>query len=494
MFVTDAQVRKLMEEMNKHGKIGRASIMSGMDRSTARKYQSSGILPSQNKIERTWRTRENPFEEDWPTIEIMLEVAPALESKTIFDWLTEQHEGRYVPGQLRSLQRRIRDWRATNGPEKEVFFAQEHRPGEAMQTDFTHATALKITICGELLEHLLCHNVLPYSNWEWATVSRSESLMAIRRGIQSALIQLGRVPKNSQTDNSTAATHKVGEGKRGFNEDYERFVEHFGMEPRTIAIGKCHQNGDVESLNNVLKKRLEQYLLLRGSRDFESVAAYESWVQNILRKTNGVREVKIREELAVMKELVVSRLPEYMEKTVKVSRESTIRIKNNSYSVPSRLRDHKVKVRIYDDRLEVYYGTICQLVVERLLGEKRSCINYRHVIWSLVKKPGAFARYRYREEMFPSMTFRLAYDALCDALGAGYAADVEYLRILHQAAAQSESDVEIALEILLESGSLPLAVKVKELVQPGKPEVPEMAPFRADLTEYDTLLQQTGEA
>lgn len=494
MTVKDAQVRKLMEEMSKHGRIGRASMMSGMDRKTGKKYVLRGQVPSELKTSRTWRTREDPFEEDWSRVESMLEVAPALEAKTIFDWLLENSSNRYEPGQLRSLQRRVKEWRAKFGPDKVVYFGQEHRPGEAMQTDFTRCAVLEVTIGGVPFEHMLCHTVLPYSNWEWATVCRSESLMAIKRGMQAALVQLGRVPQWAQTDNTTAATHNLGSGKRNFNDEYEQFVEHFGMKPRTIGIGECHQNGDVESLNGVLKRRLEQHLLLRGSRDFESVAAYEAWVQEVLRKTNRLREVKLKEELATMRELAVSRLPEYTEKTVKVSRESTIRIKKNSYSVPSRLRDETVKVRIFDDRLEVYYGTSQQLMVDRLLGENGSRINYRHVIWSLVKKPGAFPRYRYREEMFPSMTFRRAYDALCEGLGAGYHADVNYLRILHHAAAESESEVEIALTVLLDEGDLPLSDSVKELVQPAKPETPEMEPFKAELTEYDELLTQSMEA
>jgi len=492
--VTDAQVRKLMEEISKHGKIGRASMMSGMDRKTGRKYFRSGSLPSDlKKEEREYRTRDDPFASDWPMLKEMLEDAPALEGKALFEWLMEQRPGRYEPGQVRTLQRRIKQWRATEGPDKEVFFAQEHRPGEAMQVDPTCAKKLGVTIGGEPFEHLLCHSVLPYSNWEWATVCLSESLMALRRGVQSALFQLGRTPGYLQTDNSTAATHDLGSGKRAFNEEYERFVEHFGMKPRTIAVGKSNQNGDVESLNNALKKRLEQHLLLRGSRDFESVKAYEAWVQEVLRKTNGLRTKKVGEELAAMKELSVNRLREHRVEQVKVSRESTIRVMENTYSVPSRLQGEQVKARIFDDRIEVFYGGEKQLTLERLLGRCKHRIDYRHIIWSLVRKPGAFPRYRYREELFPGLVFRQAYDALNDKLGCGYKADLEYLRILHQAAAVSEADVESALELLLAEGEAPLADRVKALVRPQPPETPEMEPYVADLGEYDELLKTATE-
>jgi transposase InsO family protein len=386
------------------------------------------------------------------------------------------------------LQRRVQQWRATEGPDREVYFAQEHRPGEAMQTDFTSTNELHITIGGEAYPHLLCHPVLPYSNWEWATVCQSESLMALRRGMQAALFRLGRRPEWHQTDNSTAATHDLPTGKRGFNEDYARFVAHLGMKPRTIGIGQSHQNGDVESLNGVMKRRLEQHLLMRGSRDFETVEAYERWVQETLERANDLRREKVATELAAMQPLQVERLPEYIEESAGVTSWSTIRVRRNTYSVPSRLMGHEVRVRIYDDRLEVRYGNSIQLVVDRLLGEGGRTINYRHLIWSLVQKPYAFARYKYREELFPSLVFRRAYDALL-ASGDRHA-DREYLRILHLAASTMQSEVETALELLLVEKRLSNADAVKALVAPAKTEVPHLAAPAVDLAAYDDLLHE----
>lgn len=494
MGVKDAQVRRLMEEMTKHGKIGRASMVSGMDRKTGRKYVKSGQLPSQTRKERDYKTREDPFERDWTLVRSKLKEAPALEGQALFEWLMEQNPGRYEPGQVRTFQRRVKQWRALEGPDREIFFAQEHRPGEAMQTDFTNCNKLEVTICGEPFDHLLCHPVLPYSNWEWTTVCQSESMMALRRGMQDALFQLGRVPKYHQTDNSTAATHDLRTGKRAFNDEYKDLVKHLGMIPRTIAVGKSNQNGDVESLNNALKKRIKQHLLLRGSRDFESTKKYEEWLRKeVLARTNGIRATKINEELAVMKELSANRLREYKEEVVRVSRESTIRVMYNTYSVPSRLIGERVKARAFDDRVEVFYGNIFQLKVKRILGRHKHDIDYRHIIWSLVSKPGAFPRFRYRDELFPSLVFRRAYDKLCEKLGSGYDADLNYLRILHQAAAVSETDVEIALELMLAEDKIPLADRVKEIVQPREPEVPEMPPYKANLGEYDDLLEGPAE-
>ncbi len=506
MRVTDVQVRKLMEEHTKHGRVGLASLRAGMHRNTGSKYLRAGKVPTELRQPRSWRTREDPFAEDWPEVEERLADAPELEAKSLFEDLCERRPGRYQEGQLRTLQRRIKQWRAMSGPPKELFFEQEHRPGEAMQTDFTSATKLGITIGGQAYPHLLCHPVLPYSNWEWATVARSESMAALRRGIQSAVFRLGRVPEYSQTDSSSAATHRLKEredevtaeekakGKRRFNPEYRALMRHLGMKPRTTAIGEKEQNGDVEASHRAFKRRLEQHLLLRGSRDFDSVEEWELWLQGIAEKANGLRTERIAEELAVMRVLDVHRLPEYSEEKVRVKQGSTIRVKNNTYSVPSRLKDEMVRVRVYDDRLEVYYGDIHQLTVERLLGEGKHKVDYRHIIWSLVRKPGAFERYRYREALFPTLAFRHAYDVLADNLASTRRADIEYLRVLHLAASTMECEVEAALSLLLEQGVVPLADRVKSLVVSEQPEIPSFEPLTPDLEMYDSLLGELAQA
>jgi hypothetical protein len=488
--VTDSQVRKLMEELTKHGELGLAAAKAGMDPKTGAKYRDLGKFPSERKEPRGWRTREDPFEADWPIIAGRLKDAPEFEAKTLFELLLADHPDRYEPGQLRTLQRRVTEWRAKHGPDKEVFFAQVHRPGEAMQTDFTWGTELGITIRGEPFPHMLCHPVLPYSNWEWVTVCQSESMQAIKRGVQSAVFRLMKVPKFHQTDNSTAATHRPAEdqpGKRPFNEEYVALMQHLGMTPRTIEVGESEQNGDVEALNGAFKRRLVQHLLVRRSKDFESVEAYEAWVQQVATKANHLRATKLAEELAVMRPLSVERLVEYTEERVPVTAWSTIRVKHNTYSVPSRLINQTVRVRVFDDRLEVFFGDSHQLTVERLLGRNNHCINYRHIIWSLVQKPGAFAQYRYREDLFPSLEFRRAYDCLQEKY-AGRKADVEYLRILHLAASTMESAVAAALERLLAAGGVGSAEQVKAMVSPEQPAVPTLSIPEVDLSTYDELL------
>lgn len=479
-----------MKELGEGQSLGVAAARSGLHRNTARRYRELGKLPSELKRPRDWRTRQDPFVEDWPAIAGRLSAAPELEAKALFEDLLCRRPGRYHEGQLRTFQRRVKQWRAQEGPPKEVFFPQQHRAGEAMQTDFTWATRLGVTIRGKPFSHQLCHSVLPYSNWESATVCQSESMSALRRGVQRAVFLLGRVPEYHQTDNSTAATHDLRTGKRGFNEEYEALMRHLGMKPRTIGIGEKHQNGDVEALNGVLKRRLEQHLLLRGSRDFSSVKEYEQWIWQTLEVANRLRRRRLKEELSAMSVVRVDRLPEYSEEEVLVTSWSTIRVKRNTYSVPSRLRGEHLRVRVYDERLEVYYGGQHQLSVERLRGVGGHRIDYRHLIWSLVRKPGAFARYRYREELFPSPVFRKAYDDLAEKLKPRQA-DLEYLRILHLAASTLESDVEMALELLESAGQLPDSEQVKALVKPEKASVPEVAAPVVDLESYDGLLTES---
>lgn len=201
-----------MEELSKHGQLGRAAMKASMDPKTARKYREAGRLPSEMKAPREWRTRVDPFERDWPLVMARLEDAPELESKTLFEWLQSRDPERYEAGQLRTLQRRVRQWRAQQGPDRRVYFAQAHVPGEAAQTDFTWATELGITIGGEPFEHMLCHVVLPYSNWQWATVCHSESLAALKHGVQSALFRLGRVPTRRTTRPRPRTTCGRGSG------------------------------------------------------------------------------------------------------------------------------------------------------------------------------------------------------------------------------------------------------------------------------------------
>lgn len=199
-----------------------------MDAKTARKYVKLGKLPSEVKVEHNWRTREDPFGDNWEEISSQLELNHGLEAKTLFEDLQRRYPGRYSDGQLRTLQRRIKAWRALEGPSKEVYFPQEHRPGELCQSDFTHMNDLGITISHKPFRHLIYHFVLTYSNWEAGTVCFSESFESLSEGLQNALWELGGVPKAHQTDRLTVAVQKTTSADE-FTQRYRSLLSHYGL-------------------------------------------------------------------------------------------------------------------------------------------------------------------------------------------------------------------------------------------------------------------------
>lgn len=490
MMVTDQQVRKLLMEYQKAGVIEKAAMKAGMDRKTAAGYVKSGELPSERETGREWRTKPDLFEKYWPEVAAKLKEAPELEAKTLFEWLTERYPGIFQEGQLRTLQRQIRQWRVLHGPDKEIYFEQEHKPGVRMSTDFTCMNKLEVTLRGERFDHLLCHSVLSYSNWEWGSICHSESLLSLRKGVQSTLLQLGHIPAEHWTDHSTAATHEVGadeHGRRAFNLRYLSDMKHFGIIPRTIQVDSPHENGDVESANGAFKNRVNQHLLLRGSRDFDSQDAYRRFLEVIFHKANRTRNLRFTEELSAMRPLDVALIPEYTEEKTHVSKWSTINVDHKIYSVYSRLISHEVRIHRYEEHLDVYVGKLLQLSMPRITGEEVHAINYRHIIEWLVRKPGAFAEYRFRNDLFPSLAFRKAYDRLCENCSQR-TADQEYLRILRQAATTMESDVERVLLELEGKGLIPRWHTVMEFWPLPKTEVPELQKLVVEFDSYDALI------
>jgi len=395
-MITTQQRTRLVTEFQRTGSVSMSAIKSGMDRKTARKYLKNPERLSQPRPARAWRTRVDPLAKIWPEAEPRLRAAPELEAKALFEHLLMIRPEQMREMQLRTFQRRVRQWKLEHGPAPEVIFPQTHRPGEVMQVDWTHAKELEISIAGHPLDHLLCQAVLPYSNWQWATRCQSESLLSLRAGLQAALFRLGKVPKLLQIDNSSAATHQIsGAGKRDFNPEFLSLTEHYGLAVRTIHVDCPNENGDVEAHNGHLKRRLEQHLLLRGYRDFASETAYDQFLAEVLAKANGPRTAKVTEELAVMRELPPTRLCEYDEVECRVCSHSTIRVKRVAYSVPARYIGRRLRARVYEQHVKVYHGPeqIAQIV--RVPG-RQAVIDYRHVIQALLRKPGAFARYHLR--------------------------------------------------------------------------------------------------
>ena len=496
MTCTNAQVRLTMKERSKGRSQEQAAVKANIkSRKTVAKYEHLGQLPSQLKQPRSYRTRQDPFEQDWSQLERMLQAAPELEATTLFEWLCDQHPGRYQENQLRTLQRRVADWRALHQNRLAVL-EQVHRPGEVLQSDGVWLTELGVTIAGEPFKHLLLHCVLPYSNWEWGAIAQSESLLAFQRGMEATLFELGAVPQYHQTDNSSAVTHHLGpadSSEREYNQAYLALLDHYGLKPRTIHIGCPEQNGDIEAVNGGLKRALEQHLLLRGQRDFATVAEYEQFLEQVMTKRNQRRQPRLTEELAVMRPLTVKPLGPYQEVRLTVNRASLIRVQHNAYSVPTSLIGRSVRVRIYEWHLEVYYRQQLVETMPRLVGQNRHHLNYRHVIDSLLRKPGGFRNYRYREALFPSLLFRQAWDTL-NQWYAPRKADLIYLRLLNLAAHHSESEVVAALEQLLAGQEGWDDTTVARLIAPTPLPVPQLAVPPINLSQYDALLGEVSYA
>ena len=488
--VTDQQVlllrRKLME-----GKTQQASAASaGMGVRSARRWQS-GPLPSEKRKDRRWRTHPDAFAGVWDEeIVPLLRGDPRgkLQATALLEWLGERHPGRFSASHLRTLQRRLRDWRALHGPDREVYFEQEHPRGREAQMDFTHCGELGVSVGGEPFSHLLFQFVLSHSGWRYAEVAYGETFTALVSGLQGALWELGAAPGVVRTDNLSAATHDLkSSGGRAFNESYQAILDHYGLKATRTNPRSSHENGVAEQGHRRLKDAIAQALILRGSADFESVQEYVKFVRRIVDRRNRLVREKLAREYPHLRSLPPAPMPEYASYRTRVRKWSTIRVINSTYSVPSRLIGMEVDVRLYTDHVEVYYKGHLVESVERIKGRHGARIDYRHIVGSLVRKPGAFARYRFREQMYPTHTFRLAYDAM--RCWKGERADVDYVRILHLAATTMECEVERALKRLLESQVRFDYAAVKQLSAPESPEIPAVElPGEVDLGVYDRLL------
>jgi len=484
-MITEQQYRRLMTTYQRTGVVSDAALKAGIHRETAARYLEAQAGPQQLKPPHHWRTREDPLEALWLQAKPWLEASPELEVKALFEHLLGADPA-LAPGHaLRTFQRRVRQWRAQHGPPREVHFPQVREPGQAVQLDWTHADELGVTIAGVVFGHWLCHAVLPYSNWQWAVPCHSESLLSLRVGLQAMLWALGGVPVQLQTDQSSTATHTLDRmsKRRGFNTGYLALCAHYDVEPTTIHVACPNENGDIESANGHLKRRLKNHLILRGSRDFASEVAYAEFVGKVCTGANLLRQAKVAEERPRLRPLPAMRFPEAEEMTVRVSSYSTIRAKGCAYSVPSNYVGYLVQVRMTETELSVHYAQAEVARYPRLPG-REARIDYRHIIASLVRKPGAFQRCLYREQLFPALVFRQAYDRL--VLLEPKRADAHYVQILALAADTGEAVVAEALSALLREALDPTVERIRaRLGTVTEPTI--LAAFVPELASYDQL-------
>lgn len=491
-MITPRQYQRLMSEYEKTGNVTVSAMKADLHPQTARKYIRAAKPPDQLQAPHTWRTRPDPLEKIWPEAMAMLRDAPELEARTVFDHFLARPDSGLEESHLRTFFRRVRHWRATAGPAQEIYFAQDRQPGQLLQLDWTYAKELGVTIQGQLLDHLFCHCVLPYSDWQWATRCVSESFLSLVGGLQAAFRQLGKCPQHLGTDNSSAATHELEAmpGRaRGFNSDYLELCTHYDLTPVTINVNCPHEHGDVESQNRHLKRRLQQHLSLRGSRDFASLEEYDRFVERIVRAANAKRQKALAEEVACMRPLPPGEVAEYREYQPVVSSQSLIRVKKNTYSVPSRLIGHTLRVELYEAELKVHLGREFLFHLPRLRGDRGSRVDFRHVIGPLLRKPGAFLHYRHRESLYPSVTFRMAYDRLVADHGERPGV-IEYLHLLKLAAEETVEKVEAQLRSQLARPGKWRATVVRDQLAPPERKVIELPELTPNLGAYDTLLAE----
>jgi hypothetical protein len=488
-MVTDEQVRKLMKMIQTEETQSVAAAKAGMSDKTARKYLRLGKLPSQTQKPREWRTRPDIYAEIWKEIEEILKRDASVEAVTIFDYLCRQYEGKFQQSQLRTLQRRIKVWRALHGVQQEVMFAQTYLPGEQSQSDYTHMGELGVRIEGQPFDHLFYHFMLPFSNWETGSICFSESFESLSSGLQNGLWELGAVPKQHRTDSLSAAVNNLSQ-REEFTARYRGLLSHYNMSASHTNSGRANENGDVEQSHYRFKKAVGQELILRGNADFYSRADYEEFLRRLLKRRNASRREKLQEEITVMRPLPASRVEDYTRISVKVTSDSTINVRKNVYSVNSQLIGERVTVKLHAECLEVWYGSALVHQFARIRGEGKAAINYRHIIHSLIRKPGAFRHYRYHQCLFPRLNFRIAYDYLEQHYPA--TAQKQYLKILEMAAEISEERVSEILLQLITSGELITAQRVKELLISNEPlaTVQLLEVYEVELAAYDCLFEE----
>lgn len=420
--------------------------------------------------QRTWRTRTDPFESVWISeIEPMLQRSPALSPLTLLEHLQSTHGTETFPDKLlRTLQRRVKRWLHQEGPAREVIFRQEHEPGYMGLSDFTELKGITVTIQEKPLRHLLYHFRVIYSGWSYLKVILGgESYTALAEGLQNALWCLGGSPKEHRTDSLSAAFKNISsEDKDDQTQRYHDFCIYYGMTPTRNNRGVSHENGGVESPHGHLKRRIKQAFLLRGSYDFDSVAAYQCWIEQVVNQHNRRNAKAIDIEKQALQPLPTYKTADYTVLPVKVSSSSTIRVKTTLYTVPSRLIGANLQVHLYHDSLSCYLGgtlvaKLCRIYPPARNQRARN-IDYRHVIDSLVKKPMAFLNSQLRDDLLPNAQYRQIWQTLASRMTSRDASRliVGLLYIAATADCEEALGEMVAMELL--AGKLPDLSELKQ--------------------------------
>ena len=469
-----------------------AAAKSGFSRSTGYRIEDDPRLPSQKKALRG-RRRPDPLSEVWDSeIVPILKSAPGIRAIAVLEEIRRRHP-EIAAGVRRTLERRMRTWRALAGPEQDVIFRQQHEPGRLGLSDFTDTSVLGITVGGMALEHRLYHFRLAFSGFEHAhVVLGGESFVALSEGLQNALWGLGGTPREHRTDSLSAAFCNL---ERDAQEDltlrYQELMGHYGMTPARNNLGVAHENGSIESSHGHLKKALEDALLLRGNRDFDDLDAYRRFVDEIVGRRNANNRKRIELERPMLAALPKRRTIDYEEKIVIVTSSGGFILRRVFYTAPSRLIGHHLRVHLYDDRLECFLGATPMMTLRRgwPVSDRKGghVIDYRHVIHALRKKPMALNNLVYRDQLFPRPAYARAFEALQQSVGDKRACKltVELLALAHDRGCEAELAELIDAE--LDAGRLPDLALWRERFGPSPASVPMIEVEFVPLSTYDEL-------
>ena len=494
--VTDQQVRVYMTD-RRHYSQRVAAARAGFSDRTARRLEADPRLPSQRRSARS-RTVPDPLAAVWePLLRPILERDPAVQAVTLLRHLQLTDPEAFPDDRVRrTLERRVRDWRALHGPERDVIFRQTPEPGRMALSDFTDATELGVTLAGQPLAHRLYHFVLAYSGWEHAgVVLGGESFPALAENLQTALWSLGGVPQEHRTDSLSAAYRNLkAEAAADVTRRYDAFCAHYGMLASRNNPGEAHENGAVEAHNNHLKTALDQALILRGSRDFAELADWRRFVDELVARRNRRREAALRTEMAALRPLPARRTTDFTEAVARVTRTGGFLVHSVFYSAPSQLIGKRLRVHVYDDRIEAFLGATHVVTHPRRRGRRDGvrvhCVNYRHVIHALRRKPQALAGSVYRDGLFPRSEYAEAWAALSAALPRRDACRrmVDLLGLAHDEGCEAKLAGLIAEA--LARGDLPKALELKPKLEPRQRALPDDPPVElTDLARFDALLE-----
>ena len=473
-----------------------AAAKAAISPATAYRFERDHQLPSATQKVRT-RRRPDPLADFFDTDVVpLLKAAPELRAVAIFEEMQRRHP-HLSPGARRTLERRIRSWRAQHGADQEVMFRQVHEPGRMGLSDFTDMADLAVTIGGEPLAHRLYHFRLAYSGFESAhVILGGESYVALAEGLQNALWTLGGAPREHRSDSLSAAFRNLAtDAREDLTLRYDALCAHYGMEPTRNNRGVAHENGSIESAHGHTKKAVKDALLMRGANDFDSLASYRRFIDEIVSRKNAHHTKRIEAERPMLQPLPGQRTIDYEETVVTVTSSGGFALRKVFYTVPSRLIGHQLRVRLYDDRLDLFIGGTELMTLDRgrasANGKRGHVIDYRHVIHALRRKPMALLNLVYRDQLFPRDAYRQTFDRLLEKLPEKSACRmiVDLLALAHERGCEAE--LAAILGKNLTANQLPDMKALREQVAPDPAALPEVAVILAPLADYEELLGES---